>query len=37
MSKLQIIIGSTCPGRVADQAAPCVIERARAHGGFDVS
>ena len=37
MSKLQIIIRSTHPGRVADQVAPWVIEGARAHGGFDVS
>jgi NAD(P)H-dependent FMN reductase len=36
MSKLQIIIGSTRPGRAADQVAPWVIERARAHGGFEV-
>jgi NAD(P)H-dependent FMN reductase len=36
MSKLQIIIGSTRPGRAADLVAPWVIERARAHGGFDV-
>ena len=36
MSKLQIIIGSTRPGRAADQVAPWVIDRTRAHGGFDV-
>jgi len=36
MSKLQIIIGSTRPGRAADQVAPWVIDRAGAHGGFDV-
>jgi NAD(P)H-dependent FMN reductase len=36
MSKLQIIIGSTRPSRAADQVAPWVIDRARAHGGFDV-
>ena len=36
MSKLQIIIGSTRPGRAADKVAPWVIGRARAHTGFDV-
>jgi NAD(P)H-dependent FMN reductase len=36
MSKLQIIIGSTRPGRAADQVTPWVIDRTRAHGGFDV-
>ncbi len=36
MSKLHIIIGSTRPGRAADLVAPWVIDRARAHGGFDV-
>jgi NAD(P)H-dependent FMN reductase len=36
MSTLQIIIGSTRPGRAADLVAPWVIDRARAHGGFDV-
>jgi len=36
MSKLQIIIGSTRPGRAADLVAPWVIERARNHGAFDV-
>lgn len=36
MPKLQIIIGSTRPGRAADRVAPWVIGRARAHGGFDV-
>lgn len=36
MSKLQIIIGSTRPGRAADLVAPWVIERANAHGGFEV-
>jgi NAD(P)H-dependent FMN reductase len=34
--KLQIIIGSTRPGRAADQVAPWVIDRAKDHGGFDV-
>jgi NAD(P)H-dependent FMN reductase len=34
--QLQIIVGSTRPTRAADQVAPWVIERARAHGGFDV-
>src|SRR5579872_3262670 len=36
MSTLQIIVGSTRPGRAADQVAPWVIDRAEAHGGFDV-
>jgi len=36
MPKLQIIIGSTRPTRAADRVAPWVIERATAHGGFDV-
>jgi NAD(P)H-dependent FMN reductase len=36
MPKLQIIIGSTRPGRAADIVAPWVIERAEAHGAFEV-
>jgi NAD(P)H-dependent FMN reductase len=36
MSKLQIIVGSTRPGRAADIVAPWVVERARTHGGFEV-
>jgi NAD(P)H-dependent FMN reductase len=36
VSKLQIIVGSTRPGRAADLVAPWVIDRARTHGGFDV-
>jgi NAD(P)H-dependent FMN reductase len=36
MSRLQIIIGSTRPGRAADLVAPWVIDEARKHGGFDV-
>jgi NAD(P)H-dependent FMN reductase len=36
VSKLQIIIGSTRPGRAADKVAPWVIDRTRAYGGFDV-
>jgi NAD(P)H-dependent FMN reductase len=36
MSKVQIIIGSTRPGRAADLVAPWVITTARAQGGFDV-
>jgi NAD(P)H-dependent FMN reductase len=36
MPKLQIIIASTRPGRAADVVAPWVIERAEAHGGFEV-
>jgi NAD(P)H-dependent FMN reductase len=36
VSRLQIIIGSTRPGRAADLVAPWVIDRAQEHGGFDV-
>ncbi len=36
MLKLKIIIGSTRPTRSADLVAPWVIERATAHGAFDV-
>ena len=36
MSRLQIIIGSTRPTRAADRVAPWVIDRATAHGGFEV-
>jgi NAD(P)H-dependent FMN reductase len=36
MSKLQIIIGSTRPGRAADKVAPWVIDRAESHPAFDV-
>jgi NAD(P)H-dependent FMN reductase len=36
VSKLQIIIGSTRPGRAADLVAPWVIERAQNHGAFEV-
>jgi NAD(P)H-dependent FMN reductase len=36
LSKLQIIIGSTRPGRAADQVAPWVIDRAQNHDGFEV-
>jgi NAD(P)H-dependent FMN reductase len=36
VSKLQIIIGSTRPTRAADLAAPWVIDRATAHGAFEV-
>jgi NAD(P)H-dependent FMN reductase len=34
--KLQIIIGSTRPGRAADLVTPWVIDRARSHDAFDV-
>lgn len=34
--ELQIIIGSTRPTRAADRVAPWVIDRAHAHGAFDV-
>jgi NAD(P)H-dependent FMN reductase len=36
MLNLKIIIGSTRPTRAADQVAPWVIDRAKAHGEFDV-
>jgi NAD(P)H-dependent FMN reductase len=36
VSNLQIIIGSTRPGRAADLVAPWVINRAENHGAFDV-
>jgi NAD(P)H-dependent FMN reductase len=36
MTRLQIIIGSTRPTRAADRVAPWVIDRAKAHGEFDV-
>jgi NAD(P)H-dependent FMN reductase len=34
--KLQIIIGSTRPTRAAERIAPWIIDRATAHGEFDV-
>jgi NAD(P)H-dependent FMN reductase len=34
--KLQVIIGSTRPGRAADLVAPWVIDRAQNHGAFEV-
>ncbi len=36
MLNLKILIGSTRPTRAADRVAPWIIERARAHGAFDV-
>ncbi|HEY4332052.1 MAG TPA: NAD(P)H-dependent oxidoreductase [Ilumatobacteraceae bacterium] len=36
MLTLQIIIGSTRPGRAADRVTPWLVERATAHGGFEV-
>ena len=36
MTKLKIIVGSTRPGRKADLVTPWVVDRAKAHGGFDV-
>jgi NAD(P)H-dependent FMN reductase len=35
MSKVLVIVGSTRPGRAADLVLPWLIERARAHDGFD--
>jgi NAD(P)H-dependent FMN reductase len=36
MSKLQVIVGSTRPTRAADRVVPWVLDRARAHGAFEV-
>src|SRR5580700_6758005 len=36
MLRLQIIIGSTRPTRAADRVAPWVVQRASAHGAFEV-
>lgn len=36
MAKLQVIVGSTRPGRLAGPVAEWAAERAREHGGFDV-
>jgi NAD(P)H-dependent FMN reductase len=36
MSKLQIIVGSTRPGRAADRVIPWALSRAQAHPDFDV-
>jgi NAD(P)H-dependent FMN reductase len=36
MPKLQVIVGSTRPTRAADRVVPWVVERAQAHGGFEV-
>ncbi len=36
MPKLQVIVGSTRPTRAADRVVPWVMERAQAHGGFEV-
>ncbi|GAA0842508.1 NADPH-dependent FMN reductase [Streptosporangium amethystogenes subsp. fukuiense] len=36
MSKLLVIVGSTRPGRAADQVVPWVLEHAAAHEGFEV-
>ena len=36
MLALKLIIGTTRQGRAADIVAPWVIERAKAHGAFDV-
>ncbi|HUZ20531.1 MAG TPA: NAD(P)H-dependent oxidoreductase [Acidimicrobiales bacterium] len=36
MSTLQVIVGSTRPTRSADLVTPWVVERAKAHGAFDV-
>jgi NAD(P)H-dependent FMN reductase len=36
MSKLQVIVGSTRPGRAADAVVPWVVESAKAHAGFEV-
>jgi NAD(P)H-dependent FMN reductase len=36
MFKLQIIVGSTREGRSAEPLVPWVVDRAKAHGAFDV-
>jgi len=36
MSKLQVIVGSTRPNRIADRVFPWVVDRASAHDAFDV-
>jgi NAD(P)H-dependent FMN reductase len=36
MLNMKILIGSTRPTRAADRVAPWIIERALAHGAFDV-
>ncbi len=36
MSKLQVIVGSTRPGRAADRLIPWVVDRAAGHGAFDL-
>jgi NAD(P)H-dependent FMN reductase len=36
MSKLQVIVGSTRPGRAADHVTPWVVARAEAHEAFEV-
>jgi NAD(P)H-dependent FMN reductase len=36
MSKLQVVVGSTRPTRLADLVVPWVVSKAQAHGGFEV-
>lgn len=36
MTKLQVIVGSTRPTRAADKVLPWVLDRAKAHGAFEV-
>ncbi len=36
MLKLQVIVGSTRPTRASDAVVPWVMDRARAHGAFEV-
>ena len=36
MLNLKIIIGSTRPGRAADQVVPWIVDRAKEHGAFSV-
>jgi NADPH-dependent FMN reductase len=36
MPKLQVIVGTTRPTRAADRVVPWVVERAKAHGVFEV-
>ena len=36
MPKLSIVVGSTRPGRIGLAVATWFVERARAHGGFEI-
>ena len=36
MLQLKIIVGSTRPNRASDRVTPWIVDRAKAHGGFEV-